>query len=158
MRKSLFAALVVLASMVLAGCGAAPGSMSPAQALRDSSSSSVEFLYLAPYRGSELKAGSEVIVAARIAYQLPQAGGRLSFALKDEHQRALPLSQQAVVLDKQRGEAFVTLTVKVPTGIQRLTLVAPITLPGSEKAVCSTTSTFRVVPAAPAYERYRPIP
>lgn len=152
MRKSLFAALALFASMILAGCGAAPNGLAPAQALRASSSSSVEFLYLAPFRGSELTAGSEVIIAARIAYQLPQAGARLNLALKDEYQRALPLTQQAVVLDKQRGEAFVRLTVKVPTGIQRLTLVAPVTLPGGEKVVGSPSVSFRVVPDAPTSE------
>ena len=155
MRKSLIAALVLVVSMVLAGCGATPAGTVGAKSLRNQGAPEVDFLYLAPFRGSELVAGSEVIVAARIAYQLPQNGGRLGFVLKDERQRVLPLTQPAVLLEKAQGETFVTFKVKVPSGIERLTLTAPVSLPGHAKAVSTPTVTFRVV-TGPAGETFRP--
>jgi hypothetical protein len=151
MRKSLIAALVLVASMALTGCGLTPSGMSPTQTLRTQSASAVEFLYLAPFRGSELEAGSEVIIAARIAFQLPQAGGRLGFKLMDERQRAVPLAQPAITLTQAQGETFVTFKVKVPTDIQRLTLTAPVTLPGSQKSISAASATFRVVADSPDF-------
>ncbi len=152
MRKSLIAALVLVASMALTGCGLTPTGTSNPIATRTLDAPAVEFLYLAPFRGSVLKAGSEVIVTARVAYQLPQSGGRLNFLLLDERQRPLPLTQRETVLRDAQGEAVVTFAMKVPSHVQRLTLVAPVTLPGGGKALSATSATFRVSADAPGPE------
>ncbi|MNT35275.1 hypothetical protein D3C72_1712970 [compost metagenome] len=90
---------------------------------------------------------------ARVAYQLPRAGGRLSVKLMDEQKRVVPTTQPALTLTQAQGETVVTFKVKVPTGIQRLTLMAPVTLPGDAQAAGTASANFRVVLDSPAFHK-----